>query len=448
MSKIAIPALAAAGLAGPMLERKDANGDSAGDTDTETKAALDGLIRANEEFKATVLAEVKEIREKGATDPTTTAKLENLGKDLDGIKAKVDAIRLKDRRPETIGADGRKREMTEFEAKHRDAMLGYLRKGDEAGYGALVDMPEMKALTAGSDPDGGFTIIPELDRNISRIVSEVSPIRSVANVVSVGTSGFKRLVNVGGTGSGWVGESSSRPQTDPSSLRERTYTAMELYAMPAASQTVLDDSSFDLEAWIADEVQITFAEQEGAAFITGDGVSKPRGFIGGYTPVADASFTEAGGAPGYVASGAASTLLTTADGDEFTNLIDLIQALKASYRANARFVVNRATVGVLRKLRDTNGQFYWQQSVQAGQPSTLLGYPVLEAEDMPDIAANAFPIAFGDFNRGYQIVDRMGTRILRDPYTAKPFVQFYTTKRVGGGIRMAEAIKLLKIATS
>ena len=177
----------------------------------------------------------------------------------------------------------------------------------------------------------------------------------------------------------------------------------------------------------------------------GDGVAKPRGFIGGYTPVINSGFTEAGGAPGYVKTGAAADFLSVADGDEENNLIDLITALKTAYRSNARFVMNRSTVGKVRKFRDADGRAFWQQSTVAGQPSTLLGYPVVEAEDMPDVAANAFPVAFGDFNRGYQIVDRFGTRILRDPYTAKPFVLFYTTKRVGGGIRMAEAIKLLKI---
>jgi HK97 family phage major capsid protein len=221
---------------------------------------------------------------------------------------------------------------------------------------------------------------------------------------------------------------------------------MELYANPSATQTILDDAFFDVEAWVADEVQITFAEQEGAAFIMGDGVAKPRGFIGGYTPVADAGFTEAGGAPGFIKTGANGAFLTTNPGDGMANLVDLITALKTAYRSGARFVMNRATVGIVRKMRDADGQFLWQQSTQVGQPSTLLGYPVLEAEDMPDLAADAFAVAFGDFNRGYQIVDRMGTRILRDPYSAKPFVQFYTTKRVGGGIRMAEAIKLLKFA--
>lgn len=435
-----LAALQAGGITGPMLERKDASGEG-GDGITEVKDALNDLQRTAKEHREAVDAELKALKEKGAVDPVLTERVEKLDNALSDMGKKLDALRLKERRPETEGPDGSKREMTETELKHREAALKFIRKGDASGYEA----EELKSLSAGTDPDGGYMITPDMDRTISRVVSEVSPIRSIANVVTTSTSVLKRLVNVGGTGSGWVGETEARPQTDTASLRERSYPVMELYAMPAATQTLLDDAAFNVEAWLADEVQIEFAEQEGATFVAGDGIAKPRGFVGGYTPVINTSFTEAGGAPGYVKTGAAADFLSTADGDEENNLIDLITALKTAYRANARFVMNRATVGKVRKFRDANGQGFWQQSMALGQPSTLVGYPVLEAEDMEDVAANAFPVAFGDFNRGYQIVDRMGTRILRDPYTSKPFVLFYTTKRVGGGIRMAEAIKLLKM---
>lgn len=441
MSKHTIDALRAAGITGPglALERKDAAG---GGSDTaEIKTALEELQRTAAEHRKSVDEELKAIKAGGNADPVLVDRVGKLDNALSDMGKKLDAMRLKDRRPETTGADGRKREMTEAELKHREAALKFIRKGDASGY----EVDELKALSAGTDPDGGYMITPEMDRNISRVVSEVSPIRSIANVVTTSSSAFKRLINVGGTGSGWVGETEARPQTDTASLRERTYPVMELYAMPAATQTLLDDASFDVESWLADEVQIEFAEQEGAAFVMGDGVAKPRGFIGGYTPVINSGFTEAGGAPGYVKTGAAADFLSVADGDEENNLIDLITALKTAYRSNARFTMNRATVGKVRKFRDADGKSFWQQSMALGQPSTLLGYPVVEAEDMPDVAANAFAVAFGDFNRGYQIVDRFGTRILRDPYTAKPFVLFYTTKRVGGGIRMAEAIKLLKM---
>lgn len=442
MKTFTIDALQRDGITGPGLERKDATGggNTGGDT-VEVKAALEELHRTAKEHREAVDAELKAIREKGGSDPVLTERVGKLDASLSDLAKKLDAMRLRDRRPETTGADGQKREMTEAELKHRNAALQFIRKGDASGYEA----EELKSLSAGTDPDGGYMITPDMDRNISRVVSQVSPIRSVANIVTTSSSALKRLINVGGTGSGWVGESESRPQTDTASLRERSYPVMELYSMPAATQTLLDDAAFDVEAWLADEVQIEFAEQEGKAFVMGDGVAKPRGFVGGYTPVINTSFTEAGGAPGYIKTGAAADFLSTNPGDQENNLIDLITALKTAYRSNARFVMNRSTVGKVRKFRDSQGRAFWQQSTIAGQPSTLLGYPVLEAEDMPDVAANAFPVAFGDFNRGYQIVDRMGTRVLRDPYTAKPFVLFYTTKRVGGGIRMAEAIKLLKM---
>lgn len=445
MTRARIATLAAAGIAGPglVLETKDAGAPPAPDT-AEIKTALADLHRTNKEFQDGVTAEIAAIKAGGKVDPLDTEKLTKLNSDLSDLSAKVDALRLAEKRPMLTQANGEKREMTEVEVKHRDAVTAYVTKGDTTGYEAA----EVKAMTVGSDPDGGYTVTPEMDRNILRVLSEASPIRAIANVVQVSGSQFKRLINVGGTGSGWVGETESRPQTDTAQLRERIYPVHEIYANPAASQTFLDDASFDVEAWIADEVQTEFAEEEGLAFIMGDGVAKPRGFIGGYTPVANASFTEAGGAPGYVVTGASGAFLSTADGDEENNLLDLITALKTGYRTGARFVMDRVTTGAVRKFRDADGRAFWQPSTQAGQPSLLLGYPVTEAEDMPDIAANSYSVAFGDFNRGYQIVDRIGTRILRDPYTAKPFVLFYTTKRVGGGIRQAEAIKLLKFGTS
>lgn len=435
--KHSISALHAASITGPALERKEAGGGDA--ATVEIKAALDDLQRTAKEHREAVDAELKALKEKGAPDPLLAEKVNKLDTSLSDLSKKLDALRLKDARP-AMSSDG-KRELSETEVKHREAITRFITKGDETGFAGL----DLKALSAGTDPDGGYMITPEMDNAISRVVSLVSPVRSVANVVQIGSSAFKRMINVGGTASGWVGETDARPATDTAKLRERTYPVMELYANPSATQTLLDDAAFNVETWLADEVQIEFAEQEGRAFIMGDGVAKPRGFIGGYTPVIDSGFTEAGGAPGYIKTGAAADFLSVADGDEENNLIDVITALKTAYRANAVWMMNRKTIGKVRKFRDADGRSFWNQSTTLGQPSSLLGYPVVEAEDMPDVGANAFPVAFGDFNRGYQVVDRFGTRVLRDPYTAKPFVLFYTTKRVGGGIRMAEAIKLLKM---
>ncbi|MCB1489321.1 MAG: phage major capsid protein, partial [Bauldia sp.] len=215
----------------------------------------------------------------------------------------------------------------------------------------------------------------------------------------------------------------------------------ELYAMPAATGTLLDDAAVDIDAWIAEEVEIAFATQEGAAFVDGDGDKKPTGFLQ-YTTVAEASW--AWEKIGYVITGIAGGFATS---DPVDDLIDLVYALKAGYRQNAHFVMNRKTQGAVRKLKDVDGNYIWQPGSQPGGAATLMNFPIVDAEDMPDIGTDKFAIAFGDFRRGYLVVDRIGVRVLRDPYTAKPYVLFYTTKRVGGGVQDFDAIKLLKFGT-
>jgi HK97 family phage major capsid protein len=210
--------------------------------------------------------------------------------------------------------------------------------------------------------------------------------------------------------------------------------------MPAASATLLEDSAVNIDEWLASEVEQTFAVQEGTAFVSGDGTNKPKGFLA-YTTVANASWEWA--KIGYVATGEAGDF--PAD-DPSDVLVDLIYALKAGYRQNGHFVMNRKTQSAVRKFKDTGGAYLWQPPAAANGHATLMTFPLVEAEDMPDIAADSYAIAFGDFRRGYLIVDRQGVRVLRDPYSAKPYVLFYTTKRVGGGVQDFDAIKLLKFA--
>jgi HK97 family phage major capsid protein len=217
---------------------------------------------------------------------------------------------------------------------------------------------------------------------------------------------------------------------------------MELYAMPAATANFLDDAAVDVGQWIADEVNAAFAEQETAAFVDGDGTNKPKGFLQSDT-VANGSW--AWGSLGYIASGAAGGFASSNPSDA---LVDLIYALKAGYRQNAAFVMNRKTQAAIRKFKDTGGAYLWQPPALAGGRASLMTFPLVEAEDMPDVATNSLSIAFGDFRRGYLVVDRAGVRVLRDPYSAKPYVLFYTTKRVGGGVQDFDAIKLMKFATS
>jgi HK97 family phage major capsid protein len=301
---------------------------------------------------------------------------------------------------------------------------------------------EMKALSEGSNPDGGYLVPAEIEAMVGRVLPKISPIRGIASVRQIGSSSLKKPITTTGAATGWVAETASRPETNSPTLDELVFSTGELYAMPAATTALLDDSAADVETWLAEEIQTVFAEQESTAFVTGDGSNKPTGFLS-YTTVADASW--AWDKIGYIASGADGAF---AGSDPSDALINLVYAPRQAYRANANWVMNRTTEAALRKFKDTEGNYLWRPGADAGAPASLMGYPVVESEDMPDIASNSYSIAFGDFRRGYLIVDRVGIRILRDPYSAKPYVLFYATKRVGGGVQDFEAIKLMKFAAS
>jgi len=309
-----------------------------------------------------------------------------------------------------------------------------VRKGEP---GRLRDL-ERKALSVGSDPDGGYLVPSETETAVNRALKDISPIRAISGIRQVSGSVNKRPFAISGADTGWVAETAARPQTNAPTLAELSFPTMELYAMPAATSSLLDDSAVNVDEWLAEEVRIAFAEQEGTAFVSGDGTNKPKGFLD-YTTVANDSWTW--GNIGFIATGQAGAFPSSDPGDV---LIDLIYAVKSGYRANAHFVMNRATQSVIRKMKDGDGTYLWQPSPKPGESPTLLGFPVAESEDMPDVASGSFSLAYGDFRRGYLIVDRVGIRVLRDPYSAKPYVLFYTTKRVGGGVQDFEAIKLLK----
>ncbi|QQV77513.1 phage major capsid protein [Sphingomonas aliaeris] len=314
------------------------------------------------------------------------------------------------------------------------AFGGFLRSG------AVVEMKSFTGLTGDA---GGYAVPREIDAEIDATLKAISPIRSVANVVQVGSAGYRKLVTTGGTPSGWASETGPRGETATPVFTEIVPPMGELFANPSASQAMLDDAAFDVETWLAGEIATEFAKAEGSAFVNGTGTNRPRGFLQGATSAASDA-TRTFGQLQYLPSGAA--------GDFGTNpqdrLIDLVQALRAPYRQGAVFVMNAATVSRIRKFKTSDGQFLWSPSLAAGQPATLLGYPVIEAEDMPDVAANALSIAFGNFRSGYLIAERSETVILRDPYSNKPFVNFYATKRIGGCVSNSEAIKLMKFAAS
>jgi HK97 family phage major capsid protein len=253
---------------------------------------------------------------------------------------------------------------------------------------------------------------------------------------------YRKPFMTAGPAVGWVGETAARPETASPTLDALNFPAMELYAMPAATASLLEDSAVNIDEWLAAEVEDAFALQEGTAFVTGDGVNKPKGFLS-YTTVANASWSW--GNIGYIATGSAGAFPASNPSDV---LVDLIYAVKAGYRQNAHFVMNRKTQAAVRKFKDASGNYLWQPPATLNARASLMTFPVIEAEDVPDIGANSLSIAFGDFGRGYLVVDRAGVRVLRDPFTAKPYVLFYTTKRVGGGVQDFDAIKLLKFAAS
>jgi HK97 family phage major capsid protein len=312
---------------------------------------------------------------------------------------------------------------------------GFLR----SGAGAL----EHKALSGAGDSSGGYAVPQEIDALIDNTLKSISPIRAIATVVKVGTSGYRKLVTSGGVASGWAAETAARTETDTPVFNEIAPPMGELYANPAASQAMLDDAAFDVEQWLAQEIAREFAAAEGTAFVNGDGIDKPRGFL----TVATSSAGDAArpfGQLQYLATGSAGAF--SAEPEE--KLIDLVQALRSPYRQGACWVMNSSTLAAIRKFRTSDGALLWQPSLMAGQPASLLGYPVIEAEDMPDIAANALAIAFGNFQAGYLIAERSETQVLRDPYSHKPFVHFYAVKRIGGMVSNSEAIKLLKFSVN
>ena len=311
----------------------------------------------------------------------------------------------------------------------------YLRRGIEAGL-------ETKAIGSSSDAIGGYAVPEEIDRAIDETLVAISPIRAIANVVKVGSAGYRKLIATGGTPSGWVAYEAARPETNTPSFTEVVPAAGELYANPAASQQMLDDTMFDVEKWLAHEIATEFARAEGMAFVKGTGTSQPLGFLSSPNATT-ADGTRPMGTLQTIGTGVAGAFPASNPADK---LIDLVQTLRSPYRQGAVFVMNSATAAAIRKFKTSDGAFLFQPGLQAGSPATLLGYPLIEAEDMPDIAASSLSIAFGNFKAGYVIAERNATTILRDPYTHKPYVHFYATKRVGGQVVNSEAIKLLKFA--
>lgn len=402
--------------------------------DLELKETIDKLGTAFEQFKAANNLRLEEL-EKGKSDPVLAEKVERINADLSKMsemKKQLEAIETAVAKTEFMGGGTGKDKATIAKAKAFTALM-------RGNIESVKDLDVQASASTLSDPDGGFTVPEEVDKAIDRVQGTMSAMRRLATVRPISTDTYKKLVGQGGATSGWVEEKGTRAETSTPTLAEIAINTKEIYAMPAATQSLLDDSAVNIGQWLADEVGIEFNEEEGDAFINGNGTAKPKG-IGAYTMVANASY--AWGKVGYIAGGHA-TLLNNAD-----KLIDIQHALKTSYRNGAAWLMNDATCGVIRKFKDGEGNYLWRPGLIEDKPDTLLGKPVEYDDNLDDIGAGKYPIFYGNFKRAYLIIDRLGTRVLRDPYTSKPYVLFYTTKRVGGGIVLYEALKAFKIAAS
>ncbi|MFC0634883.1 phage major capsid protein [Brevundimonas balnearis] len=406
----------------------------------EARAAMHEMMAAFEAFKAANDARLDEIERKAAADVLLEEKVARIDQAVSAAQARLDRVASEGRRP-AIGEGGHTPSVSAFGRSTSPKGGGMEEKSAFDGWMKTGFGLELKAgLSTGS---GSGVLAPaETERAIERRLMAASPMREIATVRTVNSGVFKKPVSTAGVEAGWVAETAARPETDPATLSLIEFPSADLYASPAATQALLDDALIDMDEWLAAEVEDAFAAQETQAFVTGDGTNKPKGFLA-YETVADATATW--GQIGYVASGAAGAFPSANAADK---LIDLIYAPKAQYRPNGRFVMNRKTVSTVRKFKDGEGNYVWAPASRAGETASLLGYPVTEIETMPDIAANSLAIAFGDFQRGYLIVDRAGVRVLRDPYSAKPYVLFYTTKRVGGGVQNFDAIKVMKFSAT
>jgi HK97 family phage major capsid protein len=399
----------------------------------QAPASHEEIMRLHEAFRQANDDRLAQLERRMSADVVTREQMDRVERMLGTQQARLDQLMLKEARPALSPACGEA-----LPSEHKQAFEAYVRRGDEAALRGL----DSKAMSLGSPQDGGYLVPPETEAAIGKRLSQLSPIRGIAGVRTVSGAVLKKPFALSGPATGWVGETAARPQTASPQLTELQFPTMELYAMPAATASLLEDSAVDLDQCISGEVETAFAEQEAAAFVTGDGVNKPRGFLD-YPVVEEGSW--AWGSLGAVVTGVAGALPEEHPSDR---LIEAIYALKAGYRQNAHWVMNRRTQAMLRKLKDADGNYLWQPPAAVGQKAMLMGFPLVEAEEMPDVAPDAAAIAFGDFQRGYLVVDRRGVHVLRDPYSAKPYVLFYTTKRVGGGVQDFDAIKLIRFGVA
>lgn len=438
---------------------------------------VEKLAQAFEEFKATHATELQELK-KNAADPLTTEKLSKVEKSLDDLteaKTKLEAGIAAERKEReelelrlqrfNIKGDGdaakaevelklfnirlaasaaeQKQQVAPLDMagyeEYKGAFAKFLRKN-----GQLLTPEEVKTLSVGSDPDGGYLVTPDITGRMVKKVYETSPIRRIASAQTISTDALEGMEDLGEAGCGYAGEHATSGDTTTPQLGKWRVETFIIDTEPKATQSLLDDAEVDVEAWLAEKVGNKFGRFENSEFVNGS-ANKIRGFVGGYTTASDDGSGVSWGQIGYVPTGASGDFASSSPGDA---IYSLQGALKSDYLDGAVFVTRRTVVTKIRKFKGTDGQYLWQPSFVLGTPETLVGHALVRAEDMPAVGANSLSLAFGNFTEGYQIVDRQAIRVLRDPYTAKPYIKFYTTKRTGGAVTNFEAIKLMKFAAS
>lgn len=425
----------------------------------DLKDVIEALGKGFEEFKSKNDARIAEIEAKGSADPLLEAQVDKINDALTALteqKTRLDQLEAKANRP---GAGGGGEGESAESIEHRAAFKNFLR--DATNPAAQTELKtaeaaflQSKAVNITTAGDGGYAVPEEISRQINAKIVDFNPMRDICRVVTVGTSDYKELVDVGGEAYGWVGEGDARSETGTGGLEEAAPTFGIVYAYPKASEESLQDIFFDVESWVIDRSSKALARGEGVSFIDGNGTKKPTGFLNG-TPVStgdEDSPARAFGTLQYVPTGTAASFgpsrIDSPAGDPGDVFMTTIQTLKQGYRGNANWLMNTTTTGVIRRFKDANGDYLWRPGLEQGQASSLLGYSVIEMPSMPDIGANTFPVAFGDFEEGYVICDRAMLRITRDEITTPGYVKFYVRKRVGGIMTNDDAIKAIKCAAS
>lgn len=413
----------------------------------EINTQVGALATAWEEYKHTNDSRLKEIEKKGNPDVLFTEKLAKMDKYLDDQKAAVDELKKGQEELHTAinraaqgGGDKEGKADEPNLVEYKKAFRTYLRKG--AGQDYQLDALQVKAMSVQSDPDGGYLVTPEMSDRIVDRLFDTSPIRQIASVETITSDALEGLKDTDEASGGWVAEAGSRPETSTPQIGMWKIPVHEIYANPKATQKLIDDAGWNVESWLSKKVSDIFSRKENTAFVVGTGVGQPRGFTT-YSTAATADSSRNWGVLEHVATGNAGDFASSNPADV---LFDLISRFKPGYLSGANWVTRRTVIAKVRKFKDTTGQYLWQPALQAGQPDSLVGYAITMAEDMPALASGSLSLALGNFAEGYTIVDRAGIRTLRDPYTSKPFVQFYTTKRTGGDVLQFEAIKFIKFS--